>query len=107
MAQPSIRITTSRALRDAVIVFSGVLSLFLILFTPLFTAEDWNAIQHGSRLVLAGQSPFQEPLYRWSPLAAWLGVSLLAVPYWAWIGLHLLGLLALLDPALIVIGLLA
>ena len=103
----SIRTTPSRALRDALIVVAGVLSLFLIIFTPLFTAEDWNAIQHGSRLVLAGQSPFQEALYRWSPLAAWLGVPLLAVPYWAWVGLHLVALLALLDPVLIVIGLLA
>ena len=89
------------------IVSAGVLSILLILFTPLFTAEDWNAIQHGSQLVLAGQSPYQEPLYRWSPLAAWLGVPLLALPYWAWVALHILGLLALLNPLLILIGLLA
>ena len=84
-----------------------MLSVLLILFTPLFTGEDWNAIQHGSQLLLAGQSPYHEPLYRWSPLAAWLGVPLLGLPYWAWVGAHVLGLLALLDPVLILIGLLA
>jgi hypothetical protein len=100
-------VSWKRLARDLLIVAAGVLSLLLIVSTPLFTGEDWNAITHGSQLVVAGQSPYEEPLYRWSPLAAWLMVPVVALPYSSWVVLHVAGLLALADPILIGIGLIA
>jgi hypothetical protein len=96
-----------RVALDALVVAGGVLSLLLIASTPLFTAEDWNAIKHGSELIVAGHSPYQEFLYRWSPFAAWLMVPVVLLPYWAWVVLHLGALLALSNPLLIVAGLIS
>lgn len=76
---------------------AALISAPLIATNPTFTGEDWDVIRHGAELVLAGDSPYADPKYRWSPVAAWLSVPLLVVPYWAWILLHVGAVLALRD----------
>ena len=76
---------------------AALLSAPLIATNPTFTSEDWDVIRHGAELILGGADPYVEPKYRWSPVAAWLSVPLLAIPYWAWILLHVAAVLALRD----------
>jgi len=82
----------------AIVLFSAaLLSAPLIATNPTFTSEDWDVIRHGAELILGGADPYAEPKYRWSPVAAWVSVPLLAIPYWAWILLHVAAVLALRD----------
>lgn len=82
----------------AILLLAGaLLTAPLIATNPTFTGEDWDVIRHGAELVLADESPYDDPKYRWSPVAAWISVPLLALPYWAWILLHFLAILALRD----------
>lgn len=83
----------------------ALLSAPLIFITPTFTGEDWDVIRRGAELALSGQSPFLEPKYRWSPVAAWLTAPLLLLPYWAWIALHVGAVLAFRDRWAVVIAL--
>lgn len=76
----------------------------LIFTTLTFTGEDWSAIRHGAELALEGASPFLEPKYRWSPVAAWLTIPLLAVPTWAWLAMHVVALALLRDRWAFLIG---
>jgi hypothetical protein len=85
----------------------GAASVLLMIYSPTFTGEDWSAIRHGAELVVGGQSPYIEPLYRWSPVAAWLSVPLLTLPYWAWVALHVVALAAFRDVRIFILGLVA
>lgn len=88
-----------------VLFAAALLTAPLIATNPTFTGEDWDVIRHGAELVLAGESPFGDPKYRWSPVAAWLTVPLLTLPYLGWIALHVAAILALRDWRAIAISL--
>lgn len=75
----------------------ALLSAPLIATNPTFTSEDWDVIRHGAELVMGGDSPYGNPKYRWSPVAAWISVPLLTLPYWGWILLHVAAVLGLRD----------
>lgn len=75
----------------------ALLTASLIATNPTFTGEDWDVIRHGAQLVMDADSPYSDPKYRWSPVAAWLSIPLLAVPYWGWILLHVAAILGLRD----------
>jgi hypothetical protein len=82
----------------AIILFgAALLTAPLIATNPTFTGEDWDVIRHGAQLVLDGDSPFGDPKYRWSPVAAWISVPFLVLPYWGWLLLHVAAILALRD----------
>jgi hypothetical protein len=101
---------TTGALRGLVLgtaAMVGAASVLLLISTPTFTGEDFHALTHAARLVLAGASPYQEPLFVWSPVAAWIAVPLLALPSWGWVGLHLIALLGFRDLRVAALGLIA
>ena len=82
----------------AIILFAAALvTAPLIATNPTFTGEDWDVIRHGAQLIVGGDSPYEDPKYRWSPVAAWASVPLLVIPYWGWIVLHVGAILALSD----------
>lgn len=82
----------------ALILFAAaVLTAPLIYTNPTFTGEDWEVIKHGAELILGGDSPYGDPKYRWSPVAAWMSVPLFAIPYWGWVLLHVAAILGLRD----------
>jgi hypothetical protein len=91
----------------AALVGVGAASALLIALTPTFTGEDWHAIRHGAQLIASGQSPFLEPLYRWSPIAAWLTVPLLLLPYGVWVALHVAALAAIRNPWVTLVALIS
>lgn len=75
----------------------ALLSAPLVATNPTFTGEDWDVIRRGAELVMSGDSPYGDPKYRWSPVAAWISIPLLVIPYWAWILLHVAAILGLRD----------
>ena len=85
----------------------AVVSALLIALTPTFTGEDWNAIRHGAHLIASGQSPYLEPLYRWSPIATWITVPLLLLPYGVWVALHVAALALIRNPWVTLVALIS
>ena len=85
----------------------GLISAVLVALTPTFTGEDWNAIRHGAQLISSGQSPYLEPLYRWSPVAAWITVPLLVLPYGIWVALHVAALALIRNPWVTLVALIS
>lgn len=74
---------------------AALLTAPLIAMNPTFTGEDWDVIRHGAELIISGDSPYADPKYRWSPVAAWISAPVLVLPYGGWIALHVAAILGL------------
>lgn len=58
---------------------------------------DWDILIAGAERAAAGLSPYQDTLFRWSPIAAWLLVPVVSLPFWAWLVAHFGGAAAIGD----------